>query len=96
MLVASKSYFATRLEELRQRAELTVYALAKQSGVSKQAIAKLESGANAPAWETVLKLAKALGVEVTEFVSPDPAVTPAPEEPDQPATPAPRAMGKFK
>lgn len=89
MLVAEEPTFSQRLKSLRQRAGLTVYALAKKSKVSKQAISRLESGENQPSWETVRKLATALGVTVLEFdtareLPPDPSAPAVPDPDDEP------------
>ena len=65
MLVASG--FGTRLTELREAAGLSQYALAKKSGVTAQAISKLEQGERDPSWSTVVKLARALGIGVEKF-----------------------------
>lgn len=65
MLVASE--FAVRLRKLRADAGMSQYALAKASGVSKQAVSQLESGDSEPTWATVQKLARALGVSVADF-----------------------------
>ncbi len=59
--------FGMRLAELRGRAQLTVYALSKRSGVSQQAIARIEKGRGDPNWTTVVALAQALGVSLAEF-----------------------------
>lgn len=64
------SAFATKLKQLREQAGLSMYALAKQSGVSKQALSRLELGINEPAWETVQRLALALGVDCRSFTDP--------------------------
>lgn len=71
--------FADRLTAVRERAGLSQYALAKRSGVSKQALSLLELGEREPNWETVQRLALALGVDCREFV--DPALTLPPEGP---------------
>ena len=68
--------FADRLRKLREDAELSQYALAKLSGLSKQAMSRLELGDNEPTWETVQLLAAALGVDCREFA--DPNVKPPP------------------
>jgi transcriptional regulator with XRE-family HTH domain len=59
--------FAARLQSLRLKAGLSVYALAQQSGLSRQTLSQLESGRSQPSWETVRKLAAALGVETDAF-----------------------------
>jgi len=43
--------------------------LAKEAGCNANTLAKLERGEQEPAWPLVLALARALGVEVTAFVS---------------------------
>jgi transcriptional regulator with XRE-family HTH domain len=42
--------------------------LAKRSGLSKQAISRLEFGDREPAWSTVQLLAAALGLSCDEFI----------------------------
>jgi transcriptional regulator with XRE-family HTH domain len=59
--------FARRLRELREAAGLTQVQLAQAAGLHRQGIAKLEGGERAPAWDTVQKLAAALGVDCTAF-----------------------------
>ena len=59
--------FGKRLTELRVLANLSIYALAKKSGVSHQAITRLEKGRGDPNWTTATELAKALGVSVSAF-----------------------------
>jgi transcriptional regulator with XRE-family HTH domain len=60
--------FSEKLRQVREAAGLSAYALAKASGLSKQAVSTLESGASKPSWETVQKLAKALGVGCDAFM----------------------------
>jgi transcriptional regulator with XRE-family HTH domain len=64
--VTREHTFAARLAELRRAAGLSKYELGKRSGVTAQAIGKLEAGAK-PSWESVRRLARALGVSVAEF-----------------------------
>lgn len=60
--------FAARLRQLRTAAGLSQYALARRSGLSKQALSRLEAGLRPdPAWSSVQALADALGVPVAEF-----------------------------
>ena len=63
--------FARRLQQLREVAGISQYELAKRSGVSKQAVSNLELGNREPSWETVRRLARALGVSVAAFDDPD-------------------------
>ena len=71
--------FADRLAAVRAEAGLSQYALAKRAGVSKQALSLLELGEREPNWETVQRLALALGVDCRAFV--DTALTLPPEGP---------------
>lgn len=80
MLVASD--FSERLKELREAAGLSQSALAKATGVSRQAVNMLERGENEPSWETVRKLARALGVTTDAFdVRDDDTLPPPPKKP---------------
>jgi transcriptional regulator with XRE-family HTH domain len=63
--------FGDRLKALLASSGLTEYALAKQAGLSKQAVNKLVSGTRDPTWETVQRLAHALGVDCTAFADDD-------------------------
>jgi len=62
--------FAGRLRERREAVGLSQYALAKLSGLTKQALSRLELGAREPTWNTVQRLALALGVDCRAFVDP--------------------------
>jgi transcriptional regulator with XRE-family HTH domain len=53
--------FAALLATLLKDRGLTAYRLAEDAGLSRQAIAKLLAG-SAPSWETVQRIAAALGV----------------------------------
>jgi transcriptional regulator with XRE-family HTH domain len=99
--------FADRLQELRDAAGLSQYALAKRSGITKQAVSRLEKGERDPNWETVQRLALALGVDCRAFTDPDlqlPEQAPPgkPGRPrkqppvEEPTTKKPRARGKGK
>jgi transcriptional regulator with XRE-family HTH domain len=63
-------HFANRLQSLRERAGLSQYALAKLSGLSKQALSNLELGQREPNWNTVQRLATALSVSCDFFIDP--------------------------
>jgi transcriptional regulator with XRE-family HTH domain len=62
--------FADCLRSLRMAAGMSQYALAKRSGLSKQALSNLELGAREPTWATVQRLAAALGVTCQQFEDP--------------------------
>jgi len=51
------------LKELRESHFLSQADLAQKAGVSKDTINRLESGKQRPTFQTIRKLAKALGVE---------------------------------
>src|SRR5689334_12631054 len=59
--------FAARLRQLREAAGLTQAQLAARAGMNQFGVAKLEQGVTTPYWETVLALARALGVTCLEF-----------------------------
>lgn len=61
------SGFAKKLRQAREAKGLSQYGLAKSAGLSKQAVSSLELGVNDPSWDTVQKLAAALGVDCTAF-----------------------------
>jgi transcriptional regulator with XRE-family HTH domain len=59
--------FGGRLRELRESARLTQAELAEKAELTREGVAQLETGRRKPAWETVLALCEALGVECTAF-----------------------------
>jgi transcriptional regulator with XRE-family HTH domain len=63
------SGFGSKLKQFREQAELTQAELGARCDMAYQAIARLERGENEPSWPTVLKLAKALGVEPNDFMA---------------------------
>src|SRR4051794_9987659 len=67
----SEHGFAGRLKELREQSGLSQAELAESAGMNRFGVAKLEQGVREPSWATVQALARALGVEVGEFVVPD-------------------------
>lgn len=75
--------FARRLKQFREEAGITMYALSKISGVSKQVLSRLEMGLNEPSWLTVQRIALALGKECQAFMdSSDPDIQPRVAERD--------------
>lgn len=69
--MAKTTTFAERLRALREEAGLTMYALAKASGVSKQALSKIEAElVGEVSWTTVQRLAQALGAPFEAFADP--------------------------
>src|SRR5262245_41376685 len=76
-------WFSTRLQEVRTAAGLTQAELAERAGLTREGIAQLETGRRKPAWETVLALCAALGVDCTVFTKEPntPAAAPRPGRP---------------
>lgn len=62
---------AEKLKAIREKAGLSQYELAKRAGLSKQAISRLEIESYQTSWETVQRLAKALGIECCAFKDAD-------------------------
>ena len=62
-----KKTFSEKLADLMERAELNATQLAKESGVSPQAISHYLHGDREPGLQHLRKLAKALGVSLSEF-----------------------------
>lgn len=63
----SVEWFGGRLRELREAKGWTRKELASTAGMSESGIRDLELGSRMPAWDTVLKLAAALGVSCEAF-----------------------------
>jgi transcriptional regulator with XRE-family HTH domain len=89
--------FADRLRACRQGKALSQYALAKRSGLTKQALSRLELGQRDPTWTTVQLLAAALGVSCEAFTVPVELPVVVPARPGRPpraeARPAARRPG---
>ena len=89
MTVAKQSNFGERLKTLRTEAGLSISELARQSGVSKQAISNIEKRTRDPNWNTVVKIARVLGVSVGEFdLGQEPAQA-EPSDTEDPVEPPP-------
>ena len=59
--------FQARLKELREASKLSQGELAERANMSRGGIAQLETGRRKPGWETLQKLATALGVSIDAF-----------------------------
>src|SRR6185503_3524213 len=57
-----------RLRRLRERRELTLTALATQTGISKSTLSRLENGQRRPSLELLLPLASTYGVPLDDLV----------------------------
>ena len=66
---ASSVDIGGRLRELREALNISMRALATQSGLSANALSMIERGKTSPSVSTLYKLADALGVSITAFFS---------------------------
>ncbi len=86
--------FARRLQAVRERVGMTKYMLAKKTGLNKQTLLNLESGRSVPSWDTVQKLALALGVDCREFMDQGVSIPSAEESaPGKPGRPRKESAG---
>src|SRR5215207_7044349 len=60
-----------RLRELREARNISMRALATQSGLSANALSMIERGKASPSVSTLYKLAEALGISITSFFGSD-------------------------
>jgi transcriptional regulator with XRE-family HTH domain len=56
------------LKEAREKRGISKYLIAQESGLSQQAIGYMEKGHRIPSLETVLRVAKAMNVDLAEIV----------------------------
>jgi transcriptional regulator with XRE-family HTH domain len=77
----AEEMFAQRLKRLREAAGLTQRELAEKAGLHLMGLAKIEQGDRSPSWESVQKLAKALGVSCSAFEDTTPTEAEAPPAP---------------
>jgi transcriptional regulator with XRE-family HTH domain len=57
-----------KLREIREQRALSLRELERLSGVDYSSISKIETGESSPKLETILKLAKALQVDLIELI----------------------------
>jgi transcriptional regulator with XRE-family HTH domain len=62
--------FADQLRKAVGATDLTPYALAKRAGLTRQAVSNRLAGERQPNWETVQRLAAALGLDYRWFADP--------------------------
>jgi len=86
--------FGRRLRELREQAGLTQAQLGERAGMLYQTVAKLERAEREPTWQTFIKLADALGVDLNTFRGQTAGL--AGEEASTSTETPPRPMGKRK
>lgn len=58
---------AHRIRELRRRAGLTLTGVAQRADLNKASLSKIETGQTSPPISTLLRIAKALNVSITDF-----------------------------
>ncbi|MEW6041987.1 MAG: XRE family transcriptional regulator, partial [Elusimicrobiota bacterium] len=63
------NYNFSILRQLRKRAEITIDDLAEKSGISFAVISKLERNIGNPELRTIAKVARALEISATDFIS---------------------------
>jgi len=63
------AHIGVKLKRFRQAKKLTRHALAKGAGISQVYVRKLEEGRSDPTVGMLTKLAKALGVPVTDLLT---------------------------
>lgn len=61
-----------RVRELRKRASLSLRAMAERSGLSLNAISRIERGESSPTVSSLIRLAAVLGVHVADFFTTGP------------------------
>lgn len=67
MIEQEQPEVGSRIRELRERARLSQRTLADRSGLSANAISRIERGESSPTVASLHRLATALGVPITEF-----------------------------
>src|SRR5262245_6193124 len=75
--MSKAAWFGGRLRELREGKGWTQAELAERAGLTREGIAQLETGRRKPAWETVIVVSEALGVDCRAFLE-EPAERPEP------------------
>jgi transcriptional regulator with XRE-family HTH domain len=76
---ADPEWFAGRLREMRERADLSRKELADRAGLSEGGVRDLEQAHRRPSWETVLALCGALAVDPNAFAQPPAQTTEKPK-----------------
>jgi transcriptional regulator with XRE-family HTH domain len=69
-MLENQTPIGLRLKELREAAGLTQPQLAERTGLSRAGVAHIEQGLRRPTWDTITKLAAALGVTPDAFSKP--------------------------
>jgi transcriptional regulator with XRE-family HTH domain len=69
MTRAARRQLGMKVRALRDRRAMTQEVLAKKAGISRGYLARVETGRHEPTLTTLRKLAKALGVPVSELLA---------------------------
>lgn len=69
ILKSSNASFAKALRELRKERQISQEALAFDAGLDRTYISLLELGRRSPTLETMLAIARALGISLTELAA---------------------------
>ncbi len=67
-MTSVQKHLARRLKDIRATRELTQERLAKRAHISRAYLARMEIGRHDPPLSTLVRLAKALNVKVTELL----------------------------
>lgn len=71
-MVTLMSFFADRLKELRKRAGISQQKLADAAGIGASTVRQYEYGLREPTYDTLVKLARGLGVSLAAFDEDEP------------------------
>lgn len=88
MELTSSAALGSAMRAARRSAKLSQQQLADRAGMSRVSLARLETGAGNPTWDTVLRVASVLGMRLEATWQPGLAL------PTQPALPKRVARGK--
>jgi transcriptional regulator with XRE-family HTH domain len=86
--LTSRAALGSAVRAARRSAKLSQQQLADRAGMSRVSLARLETGAGNPTWDTVLRVASVLGMRFEATWQPGRAL------PNQPALPKRAARGK--
>ena len=58
----------TRIKEYRKESGATIIDIARATGLTRQAISKIENGCTLPRYQTLVKLADYFGLSVADYI----------------------------
>jgi transcriptional regulator with XRE-family HTH domain len=77
----------------REELELSLYAMAKRTGLSAEGLGKVERGQREPTWSTVQLVSEVLGLTPNDFRNPAVMLKEyTPSQPGRPRKPSPAAV----